>query len=116
MSNSTNGLTSHTAVRVGRGSRKTMPAKSVWGECLPSIAEMPYGAGYCYPCDPAPMHQFSFSEGENNFFLFIFQSWLFRFQVLKGTNCLIPRISVACRTGRNYLRLELLGSTMISRC
>lgn len=62
---------------------------------------------------PAPV---SFPRGENNLFPILYHSCSIRFQVLKGTNCFIPCISVACRRGRNYSWLEFLGSTLIQRC
>lgn len=69
-----------------------------------------------WSCSPCPQHQCSFPRGENNYFPILYHSCLFRFQVLKGTNCFILCISVACRRGRNYSWLEFLGSTLIQRC
>lgn len=92
--------------QVGRGCRAALPDEPGWGHCL-------QGPVILLTLPPASV---SFPRGETNLFPIFYHSCLIRFQVLKGTNCFIPCISVACRRGRNYSWLEFLGSTLIQRC
>lgn len=115
-SNSTKRLTS-----VLQSGGERIQGSSAWWSCVGSlqgsVADLPWVLGrILWPCLPCPTVSVSFPRGETNFFPIFYHSCLIRFQVLKGTNCFILCISVACGRGRNYSWLEFLGSTLIPRC